>query len=266
MTRHMPSNRQALLFLCHLTDMGHVRHYQALTRAFRPYGDAYFVFDVTHQPLPDALARLPNFTFTKDSLRNLGYVWLQDALMPGHVHFPMLEFARHHPGYTHYWVVEYDVRFNGPWRLFFWWANRVKADFLATHLYRHGEQPFWYWWRSLSCPEHEIDLQARIRFFGPLYRISREAVELLDTRLSEGCKGHQEVIIPTLLHQAGYRLMDLSRDSTLGQAPGWSWYTRSRERDAWGALNDSSMRFRPALESVGRRPFTFYHPIKAAGR
>jgi hypothetical protein len=257
-----PKKPQALLFLCHLSDTGYIDLYRSIARAFKPYGDAYFVFDISERPLPDVLHGLPHFTFSSSSLKKLGYEWLQDSLMPGHVHFPMLDFALQHPDYENYWVIEYDVRFSGPWRLFFWWSQHLDADFIASHIYRFDEQPFWFWWSSLTSPDKQIDPKSCVRFFGPLYRISRQAVGFLDASLKNGCKGHQEVVIPSLLHHAGFQLMDLSRKCSLGKTPVWSWYTRARERDAWGALNDSSMRFRPTVDAWGMRPLTLYHPVK----
>jgi hypothetical protein len=202
-----------------------------------------------------------HFEFSTDSLKALGYTWLQDSLMPGHVHFPVLEFAQKHPNYSNYWVIEYDVRFTGSWSLFFWLTTRSTADFIATHLSRYEEQPFWYWWPTYSCPDKTQKIESRVRFFGPLYRISRSAIEFVDTKLKAGCQGHQEVVLPTLLNEAGFSLVDLSGSSSFEKLSPWSWYTRSK-RDVWGALKHSSMRFRPQMTLSGHRPFTFYHPVK----
>ena len=182
--------------------------------------------------------------------------------MPGHVHFPLLEFALKHPQYSHYWVVEYDVRFTGPWRLFFWLARHTDADFVATQLSRYEEQPFWYWWPTYRGPDRTPDPKHCVRFFGPLYRISRAAVEFIDAKLKAGYQGHQEVVLPSLLCEGGFRLMDLSSCSSFDALSSWSWYTRGR-RDVWGALAQSSMRFRPPMNYPGLRPFTFYHPVKS---
>lgn len=259
--KHRSQPPQALLFLCHRTEKGFIDRYKALATSFSRYGEAYFVFDSTANPLPEHLKCLRHFEFSSHSLKALGYKWLQDSLMPGHVHFPVLEFALKHPNYSHYWVVEYDVRFTGPWRLFFWLARRTAADFIATHLSHYNEQPFWYWWPTYSNPDKDHDVSSCVRFFGPLYRISRAAVEFVDAQLKAGCQGHQEVVIPSLLHEAGFSLMDLSRSGSFRGLSPWSLYTRSN-RDVWGALVYSSMRFRPPMDFSGIRPFTFYHPIK----
>ena len=252
---------QALLFLCHRAEEGFLNHFKSLAKSFRRHGDSYFIFDSSTSGLPDQLRSVPHFEFSMESLRALGYHWLQDSLMPGHVHFPVLAFARNHPEYSHYWVIEYDVRLTGPWRLFFRMASRNRTDFVATHLSRYPEQPSWYWWDTYSCPDMPISVEDRIRFFGPLYRISRPAIEFVDEKLRSGCRGHQEVVLPSLLNEVGFSLTDLSGISSFRCLSFWSWYTRSK-RDVWGALANSSMRFRPPMDLPGYRPFTFYHPIK----
>lgn len=254
--------RQALLFMCHLYDETHLKLFRQLEQAFQPYGDAYFIFDAT-RGVPDEISALRHHVFTLQSLQSLGYTWLQDTLIPGHAHFPVLEFAKGHPDYTHYWVIEYDVRFTGPLRWFFAWANRQTADFLATHLNTQTSHPDWHWWPSYQHPRAGLTVHKLIRFFGPLYRISSRAVLLADAQLKLGFKGHQEVILPSLANAAGMKLMDLSTAGEFGKPGIWSWYTREA-KDPKGLLKRSTMRFRPVLQSTGIRPLTFYHPIKPA--
>jgi hypothetical protein len=258
-----PSQRQALLFLCHRSESGFIARFKALEKAFKPYGDTFFVYDASHAPVPDLLKALRHFAFSRASLDALSYPRLHDELMPGHVHFPMLDFALQHPAYAHYWVIEYDVRLTAPWRLFFRLLQRSKADFIGTHLRRYAEQRAWYWWPSFSAPDQTVDVTGCVRFFGPIYRISRLAVELVDARLKSGYKGHQEVVLPTLIASAGLSLQDLTRSSHFGCSTRWSWYTHQRA-DRAGYLAKSSMRFRPPMDNAGMRPFTLYHPVKSA--
>jgi hypothetical protein len=253
--------RQALLFLCHRSEPEFISRFKSVEKAFRPYGDAYFIFDTSTTPLPAGIAALRHGHFSLQSLKQLGYSWMHDDLMPGHVHFPLLDFALRHPQYAHYWVVEYDVRLTAPWWLFFLRMQSVNTDFLGTHLNHHAEQPDWWWWKTWRSPDGTLDIQQCARFFGPLYRISRPAVEYVDAALKAGYTGHQELILPSLLQQGGYSIQDLSRKSQFGCPTRWSWYTR-KDRDPGGGLGESSMRFQPPLAHPGRRLFTFYHPVK----
>ncbi|WP_162910142.1 hypothetical protein [Azohydromonas sediminis] len=255
--------RAALLFVCHLAEAGFVARFRRLETAFRPFGDAYFLYDTNDEPLPSTLQDIPVHGFSLRTLRSLSYAWLHDRLMPGHLHFPVLEFFRARDAYDHYWVIEYDVRFTGPWRVFFRWAQGVDGDLLATHIATHPEQPRWYWWSTLTHPRATVADDNRTRFFGPLYRLSRRALAHLDAALGSGWLGHQEVVIPTLLREAGMSLVDMTRDSSF-PAPTWrNWYTRDRD-DPHGGLKDSSMQFARVLRYPGPRPLTLYHPVKRA--
>jgi hypothetical protein len=255
--------RQALLFLCHRSEPGFISRFKSLEKAFKRSGDAFFVYDTTSTPMPDSVKALRHFAFSKSSLDALSYPRLHDELMPGHVHFPMLEFALRHPEYSHYWVIEYDVRLTAPWRLFFWLLRHSKADFIGTHVRRHEEQRAWYWWSSMKHPDHPYDPHTYVRFFGPIYRISREAMLLVDSKLKYGWQGHQEVVLTTLIARAGLTLQDLTCSSHFGCPTIWSWYTYQRA-DRAGYLVDSSVRFRPPMTASGMRPFTLYHPVKSA--
>lgn len=261
MTKPETSQRQVLIFLCHRTEPEFIARFKAIESAFKPQGDAFFVFDNSDTELPPSIKALRHATFTKTSLNALGYPRLHDGFYPGHTHFPMLDFAIKHPSYSYYWVVEYDVRLTCPWGIFFWLLRHSHADFIATHLRRFQEQQAWYWWPSFSHPEESVDLKTCIRFFGPISRMSREAVQLVDSKLKSGWKGHQEVVIPTLIAAAGLQLQDLASGSYFGCHTKWSWYTYQKA-DRAGYLAKSSMRFLPPMESLGLRPFTLYHPIK----
>lgn len=256
-----PLTKQALLFLCHLTEPDHVQRFKQLERAFRPFGDAWFVFDSTrHAPPPLVQAEL-HHTFSLDSLKALGYRWRHPELMPGHVHFPVLEFFKAHRHYSRYWVVEYDVGFTGPWRLFFRLANRSRADLIATQLASRSEQPGWYWWDSLQAPAHEALPDPLYRCFAPICRLSNPALSFLDTKLQAGWLGHQEVVLPTLLAHHGFQIEDLGPAKSFPSTTPWPWYAeRSTGED--GQLNASSMRFKPPFEALGTRPLTLYHPLK----
>jgi hypothetical protein len=255
------SGRQALLFLCHRQEPGFIRRFRALARAFKPYGDAYFIVDSSTQPVSDAIRALRHSSFSLESLKSLGYAWMHEDLMPGHVHFPLMDFAARFPDYTHYWVIEYDVRFSGPWRLFFWRMQFSRADFLATHLSHHEDQPSWWWWDTFSSPDSALTRADCARFFGPLYRISRPALTYVDAALKAGYSGHQELILPTLLMLGRFKIQDLSTRSSFPCPTRWSWYTR-KDTDIGGGLGESSMRFHQGFAHQGRRLLTLYHPIK----
>ena len=70
----------------------------------------------------------------------------------GNAELPVLLFYRHHPNYRHYWIVEYDVRYTGPWNQFFSAFTTSDAHLLGTSLVQFAECPSWSHWRSLHIP------------------------------------------------------------------------------------------------------------------
>lgn len=55
------------------------------------------------------------FTTNCESTNELGYEPIDETLIPGSCHFPMLRFYKGHPSYEFYWLLEYDVMYTGNW-------------------------------------------------------------------------------------------------------------------------------------------------------
>lgn len=254
--------KQALLFLCHRKEPRDLQFFAQLKRAFASLGDAFFIFDVTQNELPESILKLPHHTFSLSGLQSLGYPWMHDQLIPGHASFPVLQFALQHPEYAHFWIVEFDVRFTGPWGAFFSLASRSPADYIGTHLTRYADQPEWYWWSSMHRPQGAIENGRLVRSFGPMYRLSREAVQVIDADLKGGCIGHFEVMLPTLTEHHGLRLLDLRKNPHFPRLLPWDLYTQGDDKPHPN-LPPSTFRWRPSMPYAGWRPFTFYHPIKS---
>jgi len=115
----MSAEKQVPLFFCHRTEPEYVQRFLMLERAFRPFGDTFFLFDNAADALPASISKVRHFPFSLKSLQTLGYSWRHGKLIPGDGHFPVHSFFMAHPHYSHYWVIEYDVYLFGPWRLFF---------------------------------------------------------------------------------------------------------------------------------------------------
>lgn len=77
--------------------------------------DVFFAYHQHEDRLPNALEELNTFSFTNSILHELGYSPIEERLLPGSNHFPLLKFYREHPDYDYYWMVEDDVRFSGDW-------------------------------------------------------------------------------------------------------------------------------------------------------
>jgi hypothetical protein len=185
----------------------------------------------------------------------------EPSFFPGQVHFPLLQFFRDNPDFDYYWLIEYDVRFAGDWRLFFDYFRDKNQDFLTCHIRRHADEPGWRWWSVLHHPHKSIPLSERLGSFNPIYRLSNPSLSFLHQSLSDGWCGHFEVLLPTLLHHNGFTLMDIGGKGTF-TPPSMedNFYTAQRNSD--GALECGTMRYRPSFWRAGQEKNKLYHPVK----
>jgi hypothetical protein len=102
-----------------------------------------------------------------------------------------------------------------------------------------------------SHPEEEIPLSDRIASFNPVYRISKEALSYLDQKQRAGWCGHFEVLIPTLLFRANFRLQDIG---------GSGQFVMPGEENRF--YTKKTLRHSPAFDHVGWRKNKLYHPVK----
>jgi hypothetical protein len=264
--------RSAILLLNHFRDEQLVALYTDIARECGDEHDVFLLSDRTR--VLSSFARLPpgarQRRFTFDDLLALGY---RDArrmsgeeegrnLKCGNMDLPVLYFQRRHPGYAHYWVVEYDVRFSGRWGEFFSAFDGSDADLLGTTLMRYPEFSDWDHWDSLSVPWLDLADDERLRSFLPVYRISADALECLHEAYGREHVGHYEALIPTILNKQGLRLEDIGGTGEFVR-PGNEnrFYTNTRLSNP---LSPGTFVFRPLLTDVGELPDKLWHPVKPA--
>jgi hypothetical protein len=106
------------------------------------------------------------------------------------------------------WVVDERVHFDDGFDAFEAAFEDNEADFLATLVRRHAEDPNWNWWKSLVAPDGEDPLIHGLAALLPLVRLSRPAAEVIIRGVSEQWTGHPEAVIPTLVNRAGLQIGD----------------------------------------------------------
>jgi hypothetical protein len=109
----------------------------------------------------------------------------------------------------HFWLVDQRVHFGGGFEAFEAHFDDIGADFLASALRRHSEDPGWYWWQSLKAPYGEDSSTHALAAMLPLIRLSRNAASEILRGLDDGWSGHPEVLIPTLVNRAGLKIQDI---------------------------------------------------------
>jgi hypothetical protein len=179
---------------------------------------------------------------------------------PGNVELPLLRFFKDHPGYDHYWTVEYDVRFTGSWNAFFSSFAASGADLLGTTLTRYDQVPDWHHWPTLDLAGRPIGKERYLRGFFPIYRLSRRALMQLDRDYRAGVKGHFECLVPTLLNHAGMTVEDIGGDGEFVQPGNRNRFYRNTP--SRGSLNPGTFVFRPAMHRPGDEPDMLWHPVR----
>jgi len=257
----MAKEKQAFLFLSHLSSGVIIKEFKNIRRSTRHLGEAFFLYDMTKQPVPQNINTLSPYLYSDECLVSLGYPTIGVNIIPGHAHFPILKFYVDMPDYDYYWVIEYDVRFSGEWQIFFDSFQAVKNDFLTSHIRSYAEEPDWYWW-DLNHPRKSIPLDKRIHSFNPIYRISKEALLFLHGELKSGWRGHNEVAMPTLLHHNGFTIQEISGRGKF-TVPGMeNKFYSSYDSDSSGSLSSGTLRYRPAFWRYRNEKNKLYHPVK----
>lgn len=261
----------AVLVLNHFLDEHLVEHYRSIDAGTGPGYDVYLLSDRTQASV--SLARLPRgareFTFATEQLEALPYPARCSAISQrtgarnmklGCADLPVLLFARDHPQYDYYWLIEYDVRFSGSWRVLFSAFEGNPADLLGTSLTRHRECPEWSHWSGLMVPNPEFDFRCGVRGFFPVYRLSQRAVRCYDDACSRGADGHMETLLPTVVAQSGLIVEDIGGDGAF-VAPGnrGRFYRNVRHTNR---LSPGTFVYRPARDTAGTEPNMLWHPVK----
>jgi hypothetical protein len=173
-----------------------------------------------------------------------------------------MDFYLTHPGYDYYLVVEFDVRYTGEWESFLRSFESSDHDLITSHIRHYHEEPSFGWWCTLQHPTETIDKAGYLRSFNVIYRISNRALALIHEKQKNGWRGFAEVLLPTLLDNSGYTLLDCGGDGEY-TPPGLknTAYTSGSTRD--GYLNTfCTLRWRPSRARAGMRRNKIYHPVK----
>lgn len=208
------------------------------------------------------IENVDQFVFNFNQLYALKYSMLGDGIVPGHAHFPLFYYWKQtNDQFDYYWLIEYDVRFNGNWSTLFNSFENHPAGLITSHIKYLYEEPEWSWW-DLSHPIQSVDKRFRVRSFNPVCRLSIEAMTYLDQCFKSGWKGHNEVVLPTLLMHGGFEMLDLNGGNKFSSEEKIYSHTKGNRN---GDLNSGSFRHRPAMNRTGFRKNTLYHPVKENG-
>lgn len=257
------TGENAVLFLTDKSHKGVLENYNKLRRTSLIDRDVHLIYHNTEKRIPASLRKLDPFVFDNSILNGLGYKSITSKLVPGSNHFPLLKFYLENPHYNYYWNIEDDVRYNGQWSTFFdfFSETNVFSDFLSCNINDYQDQPSWYWWNAIGHPSKQIPQSSKVRSFNPIFRISNRALKYLHEELSGGWQGHHEVLIPTLLKNAGFLINDFGGTGkyVLPECENKFYVSPSNDED----LDSGTMRFRPSIYKKEINEKLLYHPVKS---
>jgi hypothetical protein len=255
--------KQVFLYLSHRISKPIIKEYMKIRDAAEGIGgDTFFLYHARSDEIQHPLEAIINcYRFTDKGMSELNYPMIGRKMIPGHCHFPLFLFFRDYPDYDFYWIIEYDVRFSGDWRFFFNSFEEVDRDYLACHIREFSREPEWIFW-TLQHPEKSVPIHSRFRSFNPIYRLSRRSLEFMELSLRDGWCGHQEVVLPTLLFNNGFTMMDFGGSGRF-TLPGMEnrFYISPRPK-VRGTLTNGTMRWRPIFRRTGTKANKLYHPVK----
>jgi len=250
--------RQLLLLTTHAINDALLERFDAI-RVPPGFDKRLFVHRAGLWPLPGALRRQaagrPLEAFTLWEARRRGYRTLVKRILPGSNHLPVIARMRRPDAgkYGAVWVAEYDVVYRGDWREVLTAVDDA-VDFCTLHVQSRRENPDWPWWeRGLFAPAGHALPEQLLSSFNPLYRLSRRALNLLNTALRQGWRGHHEMLMPTLLNSLGAHIEELG---------GYGQWTPAARRGQFYS-GRQTFRWRPAIAPAEMNASgVLYHPVK----
>ncbi len=158
----------------------------------------------------------PTRAYTVEDLRTLPYPeklrrFRADDFI-GNADLVPLRFFAEAPGYAHYWICEFDVRFGGAWSSLFDELSRSSADLLCTAVQSYADNPDWAHWHSLETPGQQLPPERRLKGFTPFARLSAALLRECDAHYRAGWSGHPEVLWATIAQCTGLTVEDIGGD------------------------------------------------------
>lgn len=245
------NNKQAFLIVTDKILKPTIDLYYKIKNATKSLGDVFLIYHANkNYNVPNKYKNINIDVFTNDILSNLKYKPIFNSICPGSNHFPILNFFLNHPEYKNYWCIENDVAFNGSWGNFFNNGSlNLEYDFISSHIRTYSTMPDWFWWKTFIVPETAFRKEDLYSCFNPIYRISNKALQYIDTCLKAGYSGHHEVVYPSLLIKADFKLADFSTED-------------NHLTPSLNCCTLRTMRWKPVFLFIGLKKNKLYHPVK----
>lgn len=199
--------KTAILYVTHLYNNAIELQIQKLQKEIENLATLYVVYQADNVQL-EAPEGVRSHAFTIRDLNKLNYTPWGCTIMDGNFHFVLLDFYLKNPEFDYYWLVEYDVRFNGNWNMFFSFFQDKDEDFISSHIETIHDNPQWMRWHEIEAAGIPLNEETLLRSFNPICRFSNRAFNLLHKRCLLGDRGHNEILMPTLFKYFNLNIAD----------------------------------------------------------
>ncbi len=251
--------RTAVIVVTHRFDQPILEEFQRIRQGLGETDQAFLLSDGS-APTPASVAQWTHtFDYSQISARAARVIG-NDILR--NIHLAWIDFFKAHAEFEAYWLIEYDVRYSGPWSELFDAFRDLPHDLLCAHLRPYIHEPGWAWWRHIHSPGSVVPKSRLLRGFLPVARLSHRGFERLRDAVDEGWVGFMEGLIPTLFQTSGLLLGDLGGDGPFVPA-GFTNRFYTSISDPKGSLKGlGTMRYRPLIQFPRILPGRLYHPVK----
>lgn len=204
--------KQAILFLTNKSDDLIIGLFDDLIKDVGELFDVIILYHKTTD-IPESVTKRPHFPFTNENIyTDLGFpVYIDNNFFNGCGHFPLFWFMLNNKEYSHYWLIEDDVRFTGNWKDFFV-TLPDNYDFLTSLIRYENQDSNWYWRYSFLFEDGTVvpdSYMQKVASFNTIYRLSNEAmVFLVEKYRVDHFRGHHELTMATLLYNNNFKLGD----------------------------------------------------------
>jgi hypothetical protein len=194
---------QAIVIVTHKLDLAIAERFKRLSKV--KGFDTFVLLDNYKAPNIQDFDYIRVFNFP--DIKKKYKVFKENKLVPGSNNFPVIDFILKN-GYSHVWAIEFDCIFKGDWNDFFKEYKNSNADLITAGIRTKVDDTEWGWWHELSVPVEIPDTEL-FASFNPVYRMSKEAAEVLFQQNQEGWHGHHESTMVTGLKYAGMKVEEL---------------------------------------------------------
>lgn len=168
----------------------------------------------------DYFSKFNIFNFNKQSVSKLGFnmhyyyplrrVKTDIDFYGNNFEYSFMSFYKNNLNYDYYWIIEYDVVFNGDWNYFFDYFTDKNEDLITNHIIEYDKfKDYWALKQYFFDKTIGIKDEEKIKSFNPIFRISNKALEYLCNVYNDGNYGFYEIFMPTVLKHGGFSIKQL---------------------------------------------------------